>query len=118
MYILYGIHNCSTVKKAKDWLQNQQIEYQFHDYRQQGLTADLLDSFEVVLGWQQLLNKKSTRWRQLNDTQKSHIDKQTALQYMLKTPTLIKRPILSGGDKMLIGFTAQAYQDALCQNKQ
>lgn len=113
MHILYGISNCNTVKKAKDWLDEHHIAYQFHDYRKQGLTADLLDSFEVSLGWEKLLNKQSTSWRKLSDEQKSSISKQTAMQYMLETPTLIKRPVLNTGKKMLVGFKADNYQKEL-----
>jgi Spx/MgsR family transcriptional regulator len=113
MHILYGISNCNTVKKAKDWLEANHIEYQFHDYRKQGLTTDLLDSFEAALGWEKLLNKQSTSWRKLNNEQKSNVSKQTALQYMLETPTLIKRPVLDTGEKMIIGFKAENYQEEL-----
>jgi Spx/MgsR family transcriptional regulator len=113
MHTLYGISNCNTVKKAKDWLEAQHIDYQFHDYRKQGLTTELLDHFEATLGWETLLNKQSTSWRRLNEEQKNNICKQTALQYMLDTPTLIKRPVLDTGDKMLIGFKAEHYQNEL-----
>ena len=113
MYTLYGISNCNTVKKAKDWLDDHNIEYQFHDYRKQGLDVDLLNSFEVALGWEKLLNKQSTSWRKLNDDQKNNISKQTALQYMLDTPTLIKRPVLDTGKKMIVGFKADNYQNEL-----
>ncbi len=113
MHILYGISNCNTVKKAKDWLKENNIDYQFHDYRQQGLTANLLDSFEAKLGWETLLNKQSTSWRKLSDDQKNSLSKQTALQYMLETPTLIKRPVLDTGKKLIIGFKAEIYQTEL-----
>ncbi len=113
MYTLYGISNCNTVKKAKDWLQQNNHEFQFHDYRKQGLTAELLDSFEATLGWEKLLNKQSISWRSLTDEQKKSICKETALQFMLATPTLIKRPILDTGEKMLIGFKAENYQNEL-----
>lgn len=113
MTTLYGISNCNTVKKAKDWLQDNNIEFQFHDYRKQGLSAELLESFEAVLGWEKLLNKQSTSWRKLTDDQKANISKQTALQFMLETPTLIKRPVLDTGEKMIIGFKADNYQQQL-----
>jgi len=113
MHTLYGISNCNTVKKAKDWLQENNIEFQFHDYRKQGLTAELLESFETTLGWEKLLNKQSTSWRKLSDDQKSNVSKQAALQYMLETPTLIKRPLLDTGEKMIIGFKADNYQEEL-----
>jgi len=113
MTTLYGISNCNTVKKAKDWLQENNIEFQFHDYRKQGLTTELLESFEATLGWEKLLNKQSTSWRKLNDEQKRSVCRETALQYMLETPTLIKRPVLDTGKKMLIGFKADYYQEQL-----
>jgi len=113
MYTLYGISNCNTVKKAKDWLEDHNMKYQFHDYRKQGLTVDLLDSFEATLGWEKLLNKQSTSWRKLDDQQKKTISRETALQYMLDTPTLIKRPVLDTGDKMIVGFKAENYQSEL-----
>lgn len=113
MYTLYGISNCNTVKKARDWLDENNIEYQFHDYRKQGLTAGLLESFEARLGWEKLLNKQSTSWRKLDDDQKSNVSKHTALQYMLDTPTLIKRPVLDTGEKIIIGFKAETYQKEL-----
>lgn len=113
MTTLYGISNCNTVKKAKDWLEENNITYQFHDFRKQGLTVELLDSFDAVVGWEKLLNKQSTSWRQLSDEQKSNISKQTALQYMLETPTLIKRPVLVSAEKMIIGFKADNYQKEL-----
>lgn len=113
MYTLYGISNCNTVKKAKDWLTENNIDFQFHDYRKQGLSTELLESFEQSLGWEKLLNKQSTSWRKLTDDQKANISKQTALEYMLATPTLIKRPVLDTGDKMIIGFKAENYQTEL-----
>ena len=113
MYTLYGISNCSTVKKAKDWLENNNIKFQFHDYRKQGLTEELLESFELTLGWEKLLNKQSTSWRKLSDEQKASVSKQAALQYMLDTPTLIKRPVLDTGEKMIIGFKDAHYQEEL-----
>jgi len=113
MATLYGISNCNTVKKAKDWLQENNIAFQFHDYRKQGLSAELLASLEETVGWEKLLNKQSTSWRKLSDEQKSNISKQTALEFMLETPTLIKRPVLDTGDKMIVGFKAENYQKEL-----
>ncbi len=113
MNTLYGISNCNTVKKAKDWLQDNNIDFEFHDYRKQGLTPELLESFEATLGWEKSLNKQSTSWRKLSDNQKANISKQTALKFMLETPTLIKRPVLDTGDKMIVGFKADNYQEQL-----
>lgn len=113
MYTLYGISNCNTVKKAKDWLQENNIEFQFHDFRKQGLTVELLESFEKSVGWEKLLNKQSTSWRKLTDEQKQSVSKQSAMGCMLETPTLIKRPVLDTGEKMIVGFKAENYQAEL-----
>ncbi len=113
MYTLYGISNCSTVKKAKDWLTDHDIEFEFHDYRKQGLTPDLLNQFEASVGWEALLNKRSTSWKQLSEDQRNTVSKQTALEYMLAKPTLIKRPVLDTKKKLIIGFTEQNYRNEL-----
>lgn len=113
MHILYGIKNCDTIKKARKWLDEQGVEYRFHDYRVDGLDEALLQRFNAALGWDAMLNKRSTSWRQLSNTQKDTLNEQNALQLMLEIPTLIKRPILDTGEQMIIGFTADQYQKAL-----
>ncbi len=113
MITLYGISNCDTVKKAKTWLESQHIDYQFHDYRKDGLDPQLLNYFAEQLGWETLLNKRSTSWRQLNEQQKQQLSETTALQYMLETPTLIKRPLLDTGKRLIIGFKIDDYQQLL-----
>ena len=110
MHTLYGIKNCNTIKKAKHWLDQNNIAYQFHDYRSDGLNIALLHQFEAQLGWEVLVNKRSTSWRQLDDIQKSSLNRDNALQLLLQHPTLIKRPILMTSDKSIIGFSASSYQ--------
>ncbi len=104
MYTLYGIKNCDTVKKARKWLDQNSIAYRFHDFRTDGLTSELLEHFAKHLDWNKLLNRSSTSWRQLNAEQQSDMSLEKALQLMLTTPTLIKRPILDTGDKLILGF--------------
>ncbi len=113
MITLYGIKNCDTVKKARKWLEQHDLPYQFHDYRLDGLDLALLQHFEAELGWQAMLNKRSTSWRQLSDEQKTALDRDKALQLMLEIPTLIKRPILEQNDLFLIGFNDKHYQTLL-----
>ncbi len=113
MHTLYGIKNCDTVKKARSWLDGRGIEYRFHDYRIDGLDEDLLRRFSSVLGWETMLNKRSTSWRQLSDAQKNDLNERNALTLMLEIPTLIKRPILDTGAQMIIGFNAEQYRQAL-----
>lgn len=110
MIILYGIKNCDTIKKARRFLEQQQIAYQFHDYRTDGLSLELLQDFAKHLGWQQLLNTRGTTWRQLNAEQKANVDQQQALTLMLSQPALIKRPVLVDGSTYLLGFSESSYQ--------
>jgi Spx/MgsR family transcriptional regulator len=110
---LYGIKNCDTVKKARNWLDQNGISYRFHDFRTDGLTPELLQHFADHLDWIKLLNRSSTSWRQLSAEQQSDLTQEKALQLMLTTPTLIKRPVLDAGDKLIIGFKAENYQAEL-----
>ena len=113
MLTLYGIKNCDTVKKAKKWLVENHVEFQFHDFRIDDLDLSTLERFESASGWEKMLNRRSTSWRQLSESDKTGLDKNKALQLMLDQPTLIKRPLLETGSKILIGFTPQQYQKEL-----
>ena len=113
MTTLYGIKNCDTVKKAKTWLENQGINYQFHDFRKDGLSADLLEKWEAILGWDVLLNRRGTSWRKLDESQREGMDRSKALALMLAQPSLIKRPVLETREKTLIGFCPEEYANAL-----
>ena len=107
MSTLYGIKNCDTVKKARQWLDQNCVAYQFHDFRTDGLTLELLEHFTGHLDWKSLLNRSSTSWRQLSAGQQSDLTLEKAMLLMLEIPTLIKRPILDTGDKLIIGFIAR-----------
>ena len=107
MSTLYGIKNCDTVKKARQWLDQNSVAYQFHDFRTDGLTPELLQHFADHLDWNTLLNHSSTSWRQLSAEQQSDLTLEKAMLLMLEIPTLIKRPILDTGDKLIIGFIAR-----------
>lgn len=110
---MYGIKNCDTVKKARTWLDTNGIDYQFHDYRADGLTPERLQQFAAELGWNAMLNRSSTSWRQLGPDQQGDLTEANALQLMLKIPTLIKRPILDTGSKLLLGFKSDTYQSLI-----
>jgi Spx/MgsR family transcriptional regulator len=113
MVVLYGIKNCDTVKKARNWLDKYGIAYQFHDYRVDGLTPEQLHHFATKLGWSAMLNRSSTSWRQLSAEQQDGLTEVKALELMLEIPTLIKRPILDAGSEILIGFKPDIYQAKL-----
>lgn len=111
--ILYGIKNCDSCKKARQWLEQQGFDYSFHDFREDGLSQDLLNDLEARIGWETMLNRSSTSWRQLDDDQKSGLNRDRACALMQAKPTLIKRPILIHGEHYLVGFKADRYQAEL-----
>jgi Spx/MgsR family transcriptional regulator len=108
---LYGISSCDTIRKAKTWLKNRQIEFEFHDYRKQGLEQKLLESMISVLGWEAMLNRRGTTWRALPDTVKEQIDQASAMRVMLDNPAIIKRPILATANQLHLGFSDRQYQE-------
>ncbi len=108
---LYGIKNCDTIKRARRWLEQNGIDYQFHDYRVDGLSPELLNILESKLGWDAMLNRRSTSWRQLSDSDRQNLDSDTAKALMLSQPTLIKRPVLEYNDRLIIGFSPELYRN-------
>ena len=111
MIKIYGIKNCDTVKKALNWLEENQIEYQFHDYKKDGIDENKLKQFVKKFGWQKVLNSKGTTFRKLSDAEKP-TDLLGAISLMQKQPSIIKRPIIEGDGIWLIGFDAEEYKKA------
>jgi Spx/MgsR family transcriptional regulator len=111
--LLYGIKNCDTVKKARKWLDEHEIPYEFHDFRDDGLNPVQLREWVSALGWETFVNKRSTTWRNLPDETKSNMDEMLALAVMEDQPTLIKRPVLVSHSKTLVGFSEKTYQTLL-----
>jgi arsenate reductase (glutaredoxin) len=110
MTTVYGIKNCDTVKKARKWLEAQGIAYQFHDFRVDGLESDQVQSWIAELGWENLVNKRSTTWKQLDSKARDTMDDNAALSAIIEHPTLIKRPLLDTGKRRLVGFNKNLYQ--------
>ena len=108
--IMYGIPNCDTIKKAKKWLQAEDIEFDFHDYRKQGITEEMVVTFCQELGWQNVLNKRGTTYRQLTQEQKDTLDEKSAIALLVEMPAMIKRPILNVEGQYHLGFKADQYQ--------
>lgn len=108
--ILYGISNCDTIKKAKKWLIDQSIDFQFHDFRKDGLEADQLQKWIDALGWEPLLNKRGTTWRKIaSEVDQEALDATLAAELMLEHPALIKRPVLVTENKIIVGFKQEEY---------
>jgi arsenate reductase len=106
---IYGIPNCDTMKKARSWLDAHGIAYAFHDYRAAGIDRARLAAWCRELGWQTLLNKASTTFRDLPAAQKENLDERKAISLMLAAPTMIKRPVLDLGDRRIVGFKPDIY---------
>ncbi|MFD1216210.1 MULTISPECIES: ArsC family reductase [Microbulbifer] len=111
MITLYGIKNCDTVKKARKWLEQNDVAYTFHDFRENGMESVPLAQWLEASGWEQVLNRRSTSWRALSDEQKNTMDNSSALTLATETPTLIKRPVMTRGSETLFGFKADLYAD-------
>lgn len=110
MYIIYGIKNCNTMKKAFTWLDEHQINYQFHNYKTDGLSAELLNDLLKLVDWQSLLNTRGTTWRKLDEALRNQIDNQdAAIKIMLANPSILKRPLLIDGKHALLGFSEESY---------
>ncbi len=116
MTTLYGIKNCDTVKKARKWLDEHGIDYQFHDFRQDGLEPAQLHRWSEVLGWETLLNRRSSSWRQLNPAERDNLNEDRALVLMHDLPTLIKRPVLEYPAGVVVGFSEKRYAEIFKAN--
>ena len=110
---IYGIRNCDTMKKAFDWLTAQGVAYDFHDYRAEGVDSATVKAWCDKLGWEKVLNKASTTFRNLPDADKAGLDEDKAIALMVREPTMIKRPVLEVGDHVLNGFKPEVYRAAL-----
>ena len=111
MTTLYGIPNCDTMKKARKWLADNGVEYEFHDYKKLGIEQKKLDSWIKAVGWETLLNRRGMMWRKVPDDVKASIDEQSAIRLMLETPSIIKRPVLEAKGKVTVGFKAETYEE-------
>lgn len=108
---MYGIKNCDTIKKARKWLDQAEISYQFHDVRKDGLSPAKLADWIAAVGWETLLNKRGTTWRQLPEKVKNEVNETSATRIMLENPAIIKRPVLEHNDQVYVGFKAEQYQE-------
>lgn len=107
MITLYGIKNCDTVKKARKWLEAEGVAHRFHDFRKDGLDADMIERFEASLGWEALLNTRGTTWRKLDEADKLDVNAEKAKALMLAHDAIIKRPVWEKGGEFRLGFAAK-----------
>jgi arsenate reductase len=111
--ILYGIKNCNTVKNAVSWLNDKQVKFEFHDYKSRGITEEKLKAWSKQVGWENLVNKRGTTWRQLDDrTQKKITSEKAAIALMLEKTSVIKRPLIEENGKVVaLGFDESTYSE-------
>jgi len=113
MIRLYGIPNCDTMKRARTWLEAHKVEYAFHDYKKAGIGQAVLEGWVKQAGWETLLNRAGTTFKKLPEADKENLTATKAIALMLAQPSMIKRPVLDLGDRLLVGFKPDAYAAAL-----
>lgn len=107
---VYGIKNCDSVKIACKWLDNNNIDYHFHDFRKNGLTQAKIKNWFKHVDWKAFLNRRGTTWRKLSGEEKEAINKTNAVKLMVDQPTLIKRPVIEHNKVVLVGFSEDSYK--------
>ena len=110
---IYGIKNCNTMKDARAWLDKRRIAYAFHDYKAAGIDRARLEGWARDVGWETLLNRAGQTFRKLPDKDKDGITEKKAIALMLAQPSMIKRPVLDIGGKLLVGFKPETYEKTL-----
>ncbi len=110
--VLYGIENCDQVRKARAWLRAREVAVRLHDFRTDGLTRELLETWLGRLPWDSLLNRRGLAWRKLDAGQRAQVtDASSAAELMLMMPLLIKRPVLEHPDGIVVGFSESVYEN-------
>ena len=107
---IYGIKNCDTMKKARAWLDTHRVAYAFHDYKSEGIDKKRLEGWAKSVGWETLLNRAGTTFRKLPENQKEGLTAAKAIALMLEQPSMIKRPVLDLGGKLVVGFKPDIYK--------
>jgi len=108
--VIYGIKNCDTVKKALRSLDSKNLNYEFHDFKKLPPTKNLINKWLKTIDWQTLVNQRGLTWRRLpEEIKQATTNKVKAIELMLANPSIIKRPILENGDKIIVGYDEQVY---------
>ncbi|MEO9273956.1 ArsC family reductase [Marinomonas sp. 5E14-1] len=113
MIDIYGIKNCDTMKKAFRWLEEHKIEYRFHDYKKEALEAGTAKAWMDELGWENVINKRGTTWRKLDEETKSAMNNELAIDTIINQPSMIKRPLIIANGEIYLGFNSDEYSQKL-----
>ncbi len=116
MLTVYGIKSCDTCRKARKYLTEHDIEFRFHDVRDDGLDIQMLERWAARIDWQRLLNKQSLTWRKIPEVDRGAINRDRAYALMIENPTLVKRPVLESEDFIAVGFSEKRFGDYLAQH--
>lgn len=108
---IYGIKNCDTMKKAFKWLEASNISYEFHDYKKQGVSEDILEKAIKAHGWEAVINKRGTTWRQFSKDVQDNMDAMQAITIAQDNSSIIKRPLLVYKDNIFLGFNVETYEE-------
>ncbi|MEX0824497.1 MAG: arsenate reductase [Woeseia sp.] len=114
--ILYGIASCDSCRKARNWLDENGVDFRFHDLRKDGIEVQMLERWSEKIGWEKLLNRQSATWRRIPEADRENIGHDRAIAAMLEHPTLVKRPVLQRGKTVLSGFTEDDYERLFKKN--
>ncbi|RIX45596.1 MAG: arsenate reductase [Rhodocyclales bacterium GT-UBC] len=106
---IFGIKNCDTMKKAFAWLEANGVAFEFIDYKKAGVAEAHLADWNQRATWQKLLNTRGLMWKKLSEDERADVDEAKALKLMAQYPSLIKRPVLDTGSKLLVGFSPETY---------
>ena len=109
MLKVFGIPNCDQIKKTQKWLKDRGIDFEFHDYKKQGITKKILTDWCKNVEWEILLNKRSRTWKELNETNRSNLTQAKAITLMQQNPTLIKRPVIQQSKTLTVGFNEKVF---------
>lgn len=111
MVTLYGIKNCDTIKKARNWLNEHGIDYRFHDYRADGIDAETIEQWLLHVDWEILLNRRGTTWRKLEPEAQAATNRDNVVALLLEYPAMIKRPVLDIDNVISVGFKSEYYEN-------
>lgn len=107
---MHGIANCDTIKKAKKWLADTGIAYDFRDYKKQPPSVSEIENWTKLVSWEQLVNKRGTTWRKLDPALQNSVNADSAPQLLADNPSMIKRPLVIKGDQAILGFAITSYE--------
>ena len=117
MVVLYGIINCDSVRRARGWLDSFSVQYEFHDFRKNGIESSKVKKWIALLGWESLINRRSSSWKSLDSSVKIEINDDSAVDIILEKPTLIKRPVAEFKEAVLIGFKPLIYEEYFLEHE-